>query len=306
MKIFKGKLQQLNAFSGKIRRKRLGLTVEILPLNAFSEVTIRKEKMFSGRWYDKIRFSGSVNPLPALYRFLSAWSKFFSRHEAKAITAPTIPVEIDTAFVDETDATPSAHEAKCVTIDQKARIVRFVNLKMSWIALLKFIKGIGMKHDVRVNTADGIIAKYRKRLDLKRLAKGVVAGSAVIESQLNKVKNGVIAPAITGEAECIKFTGKVLSGKTAKAETADTIDVSVDRAMVHSYKAAPFAWFMTEQSGNRVKIFQAFSAIQSSNRVAIDKESESAYWANPHIEGNRAKLVFAESAIQNDNRLELI
>lgn len=306
MNIFKGKLQRLNGFSGKIKKKLSGLTVEITPLNAFSKVTIKKEKPFSGRWYDKTRFSGSVSRIPAIYRFLKAWSKFFSKYEAKATTAPAKLIEIDTAFVDETDVKPSAHEAKCVTVDQKTRFSVFADLNGYKLALLKFIKGIRMKNDVFLIAADGRLAKYRKALKLNRKSKAEAADSAIIESRLNKVKNGVIAPAITGEAECIQFTEEMPNGKTATVETADTIGVNVSRAMVHSYKAAPFTWFLSEYTDGTLHIFQAVSGVQTGNSVEIDTESESVYWANALVRDGVANLVFAQTEPQTSGELELI
>lgn len=329
MNIFKGKLQQLNAFNGKIRKKTSELTVEILPLNAFSKVTIRSEKPFGGRWYDKIRFSGSVSRIPAIYRFLKAWSKFFSRHEAKAITAPAKLIEIDTAFVDKADAKTSAHEAKCVTIDQKARIVTSVNPNAYRRAALRFFHRILVKTDALAIAANGVVAKYRKRLGLlKRKARVFVADSAIIASRLNRVKNGVIAPAIKAEAECIQSNRVLQHGKTATAESAEAdcvqyirvvtndmtanaeaaggLVVGVNRAIADSCSVAPCVWFFPEYTDGTLQIFQSVSGVQSGNAVEIDTENESVYWANAFVRDGVANLVFAQTEPQTSGELELI
>lgn len=306
MNIFKGKLQQLNAFNGRIRKKLSGLTVEITSLNTFSEVTIKKEKPFSGRWYEKTRFSGSVSRIPAIYRFLKAWSKFFSKHEAKATTAPAIPVEVDNAFVVETDATPSAHEAKCVTVDQKTRFSVFADLNGYRLALLKFIRDIRMKNNVRVIAADGRLAKFVKALKLKRTSAVAKADSAAIESRLNRVKNSVEATTITGEAECVQSNRVIQPNKTANAEAADGVDVTVNRAMATSCKATPFAWFLSVYTDGTLHIFQTISGVQSENTVEIDTEAESVYWANAFVRDGVADLVFAQTEPQTSGELELI
>ena len=306
MKNFTGEILKKSGLVAQIHDRTVRFFVKLQPEEKVSAEIKKNDKPFNGRWYEKISFGGSVIRIPALYRFLSAWSKFFSKHEAKAITAPAKLIEIDTAFTDEPDVKPSAHEAKCVTIDQKARIVRFINLRMSWLALLRFIKGIGTKNNVRVHIADGIVAKYRKRLELKRLTKAVAADSAIIKNRFLKVRNGVKATAITGEAECIKFVKEVPNGKTAKAETADSLDANVNRAMVHSYRAAPFIWFLPEYADGTLHIFQSVSGVQSGNTVEIDTESESVYWANALVRDGVANLVFAQTEPQTSGELELI
>lgn len=305
MKNFNGEIRNKSGLVAQIHDRTVRFFAKLQPTERLSAKIAKVDKPFNGRWYEMVRFGGSISRIPAIYRFLKAWSKFFSRHEAKALAAPAKLIEIDTAFVDETDVTPSAHEAKCVTIDHKARIARFVNLRMSWLALLIFIKGIGMRHDVRVNTADGIIAKYRKRLDLKRLAKVATAGSAIVKRRLS-LKNRVAVKGITGEAECIKFTGKVTTGKTATAESAESIGVSINRTFTHSYSAAPFTWFLSEYTNGTLHIFQAVSGVQSGNAVEIDTESESVYWASAFVRDGVANLVFAQTEPQTSGELELI
>jgi hypothetical protein len=327
--IFKGKLQQLNTFNGKIRKKTSELTVEILPLNAFSKVTIRSEKPFGGRWYDKIRFSGSVSRIPAIYRFLKAWSTLFDKHEAKANAAPSILVEVDSAFSDKTDATPSAHEAKNVTIDQKARIVTSVNLNAYKRAALRFFPRVFMAHDSFAIAANGVVAKYNRLLGkLKRNVRVSTADSAIIESQLNKVKNGVIAPAIKAEAECIQSNRVIQHGKTATAESAEAdcvqyirvvtndmtanaeaaggLVVGVNRAIADSCSVAPCVWFFPEYTDGTLRIFQAISGVQSGNAVEIDTETENVYWANAFVRDGVANLVFAQTEPQTSGELELI
>lgn len=306
MKNFSGEIRKENGLVAQIHDRTVRFFAKLQPTERLSAKIAKVDKPFNGRWYDKIRFSGSVSRIPAIYRFLKAWSKFFSKHEAKALTAPAKLIEIDTALVDKADAKPSAHEAKCVTIDQKARIVGFVNLRMSWLALLKFIKGIRMKNNVRVIVADGRIAKYRKALKLNRSTRIASVDSAIIKSRLNKVQNAIDATTITAEAECVEYTEEVPVGKTATAEVADGVDLSINRAMVHSYKAAPYAWFLSEYTDGTLHIYQCMSGVQSADSVEIDTEEESVYWANAMVSSGVMSLVFAQTEPQESGELELI
>lgn len=306
MKNFSGEIRTKNGLVAQIHDRTVRFFAKLQPEEKVSAKIEKIDKPFHGRWYERISFGGSVNRIPAIYRFLRAWSKFFSKHEAKTLAAPAIPIEIDTAFADKTDVTPSAHDAKIVSINQKARIARSVKLKMHWLALLKFIKGIGMKNNVRVIAVHGRIAKYRKALKLNRRTRVATADSSIIESRLNKVQNAIDATTITAEAECVEYTEEVPVGKTATAEAADGVDLRINRAMVHSYKAAPYAWFLSVYTDGTLHILQAISGVQSENTVEIDMEDESVYWANAFVRDGVADLVFAQTEPQTSGELELI
>lgn len=329
MKNFSGEISKKSGLVAQIHDRTARFFAKLQPAEIVSAQIKKIDKPFHGRWYEKIRFGGSISRLPAIYRFLKAWSKFFSKHEAKANTAPAISVEIDTAFVDKADAKTSAHEAKCVTIDQKARIVTSVNPNAYRRAALRFFHRILVKTDALAIATNGVVAKYRKRLGLlKRNARVFVADSSIIASRLNRVKNGVIAPAIKAEAECIQSNRVLQHGKmataesaeadcvqyirvvtndmTANAEAAGGSDMGVNRSVADSCSATPCVWFFPEYTDGTLQIFQSVSGVQSGNTVEIDTESESVYWANAFVRDGVANLVFAQTEPQTSGELELI
>jgi hypothetical protein len=329
VKNFNGEICNKGGLFAQIHDHTVRFFTKLQPTERVSAKIANVDKPFNGRWYERVRFGGSVSRIPAIYRFLKAWSKFFSKHEAKAATAPAKLIEIDTAFVDETDVKPSAHEAKCVTIDQKARIVTSVNLNAYKRAALRFFPRVFMAHDSFAIAANGVVAKYNRLLGkLKRNVRVSTADSAIIESQLNKVKNGVIAPAIKAEAECIQSNRVIQHGKTATAEVAEAdcvqyirvvtndmtanaeaaggSDMGVNRSVADSCSATPCVWFFPEYTDGTLQIFQSVSGVQSGNTVEIDTESESVYWANAFVRDGVANLVFAQTEPQTSGELELI
>ena len=239
-------------------------------------------------------------------RWIKALSRIIAGQNAQLETAPAVTADAVTAVQVHKEAPLSSDPAKDMSVDSIITMSPWARLVAYARAPFVYISEALMCHLSRLTLADSAAARCRKQMQLERISTAEAAESAIMESQFNSFTaeskgTAYSAPTVDTTAVETVFTTE----DTATANRAAVTDVEAREAVGTVVSAGMFAWFMPEQAGNRVKIYQAFSAIQSGNRVAIDTESESTYWANPYMEGNRLKLAFVESSTQTDNRLEL-
>lgn len=306
MSIFNGKLRRLGKLGGSLTDKKPQLRVKITPLNDAPKVTLSSRGGFSATWERAGRvFAGAARPLHILYRFLAGIGWIRSSFSAKAGTAPAQEIEADSAPVAGVDAPLTAQPAREVKAHAQPHASVWAQLaaynRAAAVTLSKIFTG-KLAHAL---AAPGVLAKYRKRMDLERISKAETAGSAIIESRFGKVYAGVEAPAGSAPGEELTAARVTLTETTATPGSATGQDVNGQRVVNVSVKAAPYMWFLPEQTGSTLSLFQVFSGVQSGNALEIDMETESVYWANAFVRDGVLELVFAAETAQTDNILEV-
>lgn len=307
MSIFDGKLRRLGKLGGSLTDKKPQLRVKITPLNDVPKVTLSQRVAFSGAWERAGRvFAGAARPLSILYRFLAGSGWIWSGFSAKAGTAPALEIEADSSPMADVAAPLTAQPAQEVTAHAQPHASVWAQLaaynRAAAVTLSKIFTG-KLAHAV---AAPGVLAKYRKRVELERVSKAEAADSAIMESRFNRIPAGVEAPAIAAPAEEMAANRVTAAETMAAPGSAATQDANIQRIVNVSVKAAPYTWFLPEQTGNRLSLFQVFSGVQSGNALEIDMETESVYWANPFVHDGVMELVFAAETAQTDNILEVV
>ena len=306
MSIFDGKLRRLDKLGGTLTDKKPQLRVKITPLNDVPKVTLSSRGGFSGAWERTGRFfAGAARPLSILYRFLAGSGWIRSGFSAKAGTAPAQEIEADSAPVADVDAPLTDQPAREATAHAQPHASVWAQLaaynRAAAVTISKLFTG-KLAHAL---AAPGVLAKYRKQVDLERVSKAEAADSAIMESRFNRIPAGVEAPAIAAPAEEMAANRVTVAETTAAPGSAATQDANIQRIVNVSVKAAPYMWFLPEQTDNTLSLFQVFSGVQSGNALEIDMETESVYWANPFVHDGVMELVFAAYTAQTDNILEV-
>ena len=306
MSIFDGKLRRLNKLGGNLTDKKPQLRVKVTPLNDVPKVTLSQCGGFSGAWERAGRFfAGATRPLHILYRFLAGSGWIRSGFSAKAGTAPAQEIQADSAPVAAVGAPLTAQPAQEVTAHAQPHASVWAQLAAYNRAAAVFLSRIFTGKLARPVAAPGILAKYRKRVELERVSKAEAAESAIMESRFNRIPAGVEAPAIAAPAEEMAAHRVTAVETTAAPGSAATQEANIQRIVNVSVKAAPYMWFLSEQIGSTLSIFQAFSGVQSRNTLEIDMEEESVYWADAFANNGVLELVFAAETAQTDNILEV-
>ena len=304
---FNVKIKRLIALSGKIQEKTQKLKARILPDDTIPKAEITPVKYYDGKWHKRIFFSGIVKQLDAIYRFLAAKARIVQTHEAKANSAPAVEIEADSTIQASKEAQLSSHPAKAITVDQKERLSVSAKLVAYRRAGLAYIKKLFFRRTAKLQAAPGAVAKYIKAVKLKRTSKAIAAESAIMESRFNKVHIGRKAAGSSAPAQIIPETEVTVTAKhTATAIMGTAVDVNINHLFRAVHHAPLYAWFLAEQNGNILSVFQAFSGIQSGNVLEIDLEEESAYWANATVMDGTLNLVFAQTEPKTNNELKVI
>ena len=291
----------------KIEKKK-GFSGIITPVlqTALEKFSIKHINKLNGEVENKTRaFNGSVKGLNVRFTFIAALARFFNKHSAKADTAPAIDLEADGTAETKTDAPLLIVPVSDIRTKNPTKVKLITALHGYVRAGCRYVADVPMTHLTALYAALGVVLGYAGKTALERTSKLIKGAGAVVKSHFNKALTGHGANGDTGTAQELSASDEFTAESTATAVNASGVDVAFNGSQKTGRKAVMNWWFMPEQNGNRLKIFQPFSAIQTGNRVAIDMETESAYWANAHLEGNRLKLVFAETATQTDNRLEV-
>ena len=127
-----------------------------------------------------------------------------------------------------------------------------------------------------------------------------------MDSRLNTIAQRYEAAGSSAPAQVVPAIESTVSEKhTATASTAAVAPVNINSLFNVSHIARLYAWFLAEQNGNELKLFQAFIGIQSGDVLEIDLEEESAYWANATGTDGTLNLVFAETVTPADKTLEV-
>lgn len=306
MSIFNGKFRRVDKLTGSLTDKNPQLRVKITPLNDVPKVTLSQCGGFSGAWERAGRFfAGAARPLSILYRFLAGHGWIRSGFSAKAGTAPAQEIEADSALAAGVDAPLTArpaHEVKAHTQPHAAVWAQLAAYNRAAAVTLSKIFTGKLAHAL---AAPGVLAKYRKRMELERVSKAEAAGTAIMESRFNSFTSKDEALANSAPAEETAASVAFVAGKSATASSVPTHDVNDKRIVNVSVKAAPYTWIFPEQTGNTLALFQVFSAVQSGNTLEIDMETESVYWANPFVRDGVMELVFTAETAQTDNILEV-
>lgn len=304
----KGTLRQLLPLKGKATELTPKLNGTLEPVDRLSgELTAKGS--FSGVLSQVGKNLGIVaNKLLVLYRFLSASDSIITRHKARADAAPAKEITAESAIQTSVEAPAKAQPAKAVTVDSKAYASVVARLVAYNRAALQYIKGIAMAHSVKPVSAPGAVGRYIKAVKLGRVSKAEAAPGTIAESRYNVQNVGVKAAAEKAPAvDSPVFEREMPVEVTAKAGKATTIATTINPFIGVTCTARPYCWFMPEQDGDTLTIYQAlFSGIQNGDTLEIDMEDESAYWANATVDGDTLNLVFVASATQTDDELELI
>lgn len=306
MSIFNGKFRRVDKLTGNLTDKKPQMRVKVTPLNDVPKVTLSSRGGFSGAWERAGRFfAGAARPLSILYRFLAGSGWIRSGFSAKAGTAPAQEIEADSAPVADVDAPLTAQPAQEVTAHAQPHASVWAQLaaynRAAAVTLSKIFTG-KLAHAL---AAPGVLAKYRKRVELERVSKAEAAGSAIMESRFGKISAAVAATAGSAPGEEMAAHRVTAAETTAAPGSAATQDANIQRIVNVSVKAVPYMWFLAEQTGGTLSLFQVFSGVQSGNALEIDMETESVYWANPFVHDGVMELVFAAETAQTDNILEV-
>lgn len=306
MSIYSGKLRRLDKLGGSLTDKKPQLRVEITPLNDVPKVTLSQRGGFSGAWERAGKFfGGAARPLSILYRFLAARVGVLNGRKAKAGTAPAQEIKADSAPVAGVDAPLIARPVQEVKVHARPHASVWAQLSAYNRAATVYIVKIFTGRLARAVAAPGVLAKYRKRVELELVSKAEAAGSAIMESRFNSFTSKDEALANSAPAEETAASVAFVAGESATASSAPTHDVNDQRIVNISVKAAPYMWFLPEQTVGTLSLFQVFSGVQSGNTLEIDMEAESVYWANAFANNGVLDLVFAAETTQTNNILEV-
>lgn len=307
MSMFSGKLRRLGKLTGSLKDKKPKLHITITPLNDVPKVTLTPRGNFSGAWERAGQyFGGTARKLYIIYRFVAAHARILHRYSAKAGTAPAQEIEADSAVQARTSAFPTEHPAQEITAHSQLRTSVWVQLGAYNRAAAAYLANILTASLAKPVAAPGIMARYRKRMELEKKYKAEAAGSAIIESRYVRIYAGVEAPAITAPAEEMATDKCLALEVSAPTVAAPTTLGGIARTILTTYSAAPYAWFLTEYTNGTAHVYQCVSGVQSGNTVEIDMEAESVYWANAFAHDGTANLVFAQTEPQTSGELELI
>lgn len=328
MSIFNGKFRRVDKLTGNLTDKKPQLRIKITPLNDVPKVTLSSRGGFSGAWERAGKvFAGATRPLHILYRFLAASVGVLNGRKARAGTAPAQEIEADSATVADVDAPLTPQPAadldadgrataqvaapltprlgKRLTAYKKAPFARYAELVAYKRAPLTYIRNIITGRVAGLLAGPGKVAAFLRTTAARLTSKAVAAGSAIMESRFNQSPAGVSVNGATAPAEETAASVAFVAGKVAAPVSAATQDANIQRIVNVSVKAAPYMWFLPEQTDNTLSLFQVFSGVQSGNALEIDMETESVYWANPFVHDGVMELVFAAETAQTDNILEV-
>lgn len=306
MSIFNGKFRRVDKLTGNLTDKKPQLRVKITPLNDVPKVTLSQRGGFSATWEKTGRvFAGAARPLSILYRFLAARVGVLTGRKAKAITAPAQEIEANSDPVAGVDAPLIARPVQEVKVHAQPHASVWAQLAAYSRAAAVYIVKIFTGLLARAVVAPGVLAKYRRRVDLERVSKAEAAASAIMESRFNRFTSENEALANTAPAEETAAHRVTAAATTAAPGSATVQGVTIQRIVNISVKAAPYMWFLPEQTVGTLSLFQVFSGVQSGNTLEIDMEAESVYWANAFANNGVLDLVFAAETTQTNNILEV-
>lgn len=308
MKTFDGNVEKHIIVSGRVQKAEPDFTADVKPKTEITEAKVKKENVFSGiALFALNAVSGVVKVLTALYRFIFSHSIIRQMHSAKANTAPATVIESDSEINVGNEANLATAPANDANTDSKVKTSVYSKLVAYRRAAAVYIKKMFLKTIAGLQAAPGKCARYRKAVKMKQESKTIAADSAIMDSQSNLVETGCDAVAESAPENVVPGAESTFTAEhTATASTAAVSPVNINSLFKVSHIARLYAWFLAEQSGNELKLFQVFSGIQSGNVLEIDLETESAYWANAIVTDGALNLVFAETATQNDTILEVV
>lgn len=308
MKTFDGNVEKHILVSGRVQKTEPDFTADVKPKTEITEAKVKKENVFSGiALFALNAVSGVVKALTALYRFIFSRSIIRQTHSAKANTAPSTVIESDSEIKVGNEANLATAPANDANADSKVKTSVYAKLVAYRRAAAVYIKSILTPHEAKLEAAPGKVARYRKAVKLKRTSEAIAADSAIMDSPFNRVETGCDAVAESAPAKVVPGMEATFTAEhTATASTAAVATVNINSLFKVSHIARLYAWFLAEQSGNELKLFQVFSGVQSGNVLEIDLEEESTYWANATVTDGALNLVFAETATQNDTILEVV
>lgn len=328
MSIFNGKFRRVDKLTGSLTDKKPQLRIRITPLNDVPKVTLSSRGGFSGALERAGRvFAGATRPLHILYRFLAASVGVLTGRKAEAGTAPAQEIMADSAAVAgvgapltpqpaaelDVDSYATAQVAAPLTPSQGKRLTaykrapfgRAAELVAYKRAPLTYVRGIITGRVAGLLVGPGKVAAFLRTTAAWLTSKAVTAGSTIMESRFNQSPAGVAVNGTTAPAEEAAASVAFVAGKSATANAASTQDANSQRIVGVSVKAAPYMWFLSEQTGGTLSLFQVFSGVQSRNTLEIDMEEESVCWADAFANNGVLELVFAADTAQTDNILEV-
>lgn len=307
MKTFDGNVEERIFVSGKVQKAEPDFTADVKPKSEIAEAKVKKENVFSAiALFALNAVAGVVKVLTALYRFIFSHSIIKQTHNANASTAPATMIESDTEIKSKNEANLSTAPVQDASIDSKVKTSVYAKLVAYRRAAAVYIKSILTPHEAKLEAAPGKVARYRKDVKLKRTSEAIAADSAIMDSPFNRVETGCDAVAESALAKVVPGVETTFTAEhTATASTAGVAPVNINSLFKVSHIARLYAWFLSEQNGNELKLFQSFSGIQSGDVLEIDLEAESAYWANATVTDGTLNLIFAETVTRADKTLEV-
>lgn len=306
MSTYKGKIKPLNVLKGKIKDRLQGLNVRITPINPAHSVKITPAAGYKGEWRTPASFGASVRRLMALFRFLSANVRFWAKHDARAGTAPAIPMDAESDFHTGKEAAADARPAEELTAKHTFRDRMNANLAAYNRAAASFIRDILTRYLARIIPAASKVLNHSKGTAMHSESVIDAADSAIFES-VPDIAIVDVAAASKAPAETAAAADSFTAESAATPNRAGTVDVfSTGSAQHTAKKAGMFTWFLPERTGGVLTLFQIYSGVQNGDSVEIDTESESVYWANNINRVGVLSLVFAQTEPQNDDELKVI
>lgn len=306
MSRFTAKIKRLNALSGKIQEKARRIKARILPDSTIPKAEITPVKYHGGKWYKRISFGGIIRAVDVFYRMLCSRIATWLGVEAKAGAAQAKTVEIDSGVSASVEAPLASTEAAEIKIDHPARISRRAVLVSYYRAAVVYISKILTGRYAKLSSAPGAGTKYEEEFQLVRRSEAEAADSAIVESKHNRFTAESEAAGSAADSEPVETETEFTAESNATADAVDGKEANIQTMTGTASGAKMYAWFFAEQNGNELKLFQAFSGIQSGDVLEIDLEAESAYWANATVMDGTLNLVFAQTEPQTNNELKVI
>lgn len=269
MKLFNAKIQQLNVLKGEIREKVLGLKARILPDSTIPKAEVTQITPYTGKWYKRISFRGTMEMVYIFYRFMYARVGAWLGVKAKAISAPAKTVEIDSKILSVEEAPLSSNEAAEIVANKAEKFTAVAKLVAYYRAAVVYISNILMGHSATLSAAPGASVQYQGEFHNEHTARADSAKVAIVESRYNRFTADSVAAGCAAPGEQTTAQEEFTAESTATADSAAAMGVNIQAATGTANAAKMATWMEPVVVDGVLILRQAYSATMNNDVLEV-------------------------------------
>lgn len=291
MSKYKGTLQHLNAFKGKISRYVLELKAQLTDVGPQFRGSIKRQNFFDGKLHSTFSLAGIIKKVYVAFCFFKAKKRVRVKHDANLSAVSIAEMKAPKKAKDRINAplinagTESTAARSSVKASTTARLVAYFK------GNLAFIKKIFTPHEASLTTVKSAVASYQEEVEMKSTADIQAADTAICQS-VNKIECQVKAAGIVADTNTTAVNKIIKPKVKAAGSTAVTSNASIVKEIKAETTAAAVAARAAEISIHAVP--------------KVSHTAKLAMWGDPVLENGVLILKQAYSATQNDDVLEVI